>query len=192
VLACGKHFPGLESAPNSIATEPVVVAKSMAQLWHEDLVPYRALLPRLPLVLVSPAAYKAYDSDLPRPAGLSPNVVEGLLRVKLGYNNVAVACGLESKAIRGTLELGEAALQALRAGCDMLLLETAEAAEAVLEVLGTAREVGKLPSDRIEQALTRIQFAKKDLNPPSGRLSRASMERAAKEFKDFSSRFGAS
>ena len=189
LLACGRHFPGLGTAQYSSPTEPPVVSKSMAELWREDLVPYRALLPRLPLVLVSPAAYKAYDFNLLQSAGLSPRVVEGLLRVKLGYNGVAIACGLESEAVRGTLQLGEAAVHALRAGCDALLLEKAEAAEVVHEALREAFESGRLANPRVEQALKRIQLAKKGLKPPSGRLSRGSLDRVVREFTDFATDF---
>jgi beta-N-acetylhexosaminidase len=187
VLACGKHFPGLGSAPYLSAIELPVISKSMSELWREDLVPFRTLLIRLPLVLVSPAAYKAYDFDLPRSAGVSPAVVGGLLRVKLGYNGVAIACGLESEAVRGTLELGEAAVCALQAGCDALLLEKPEAAEVVYAALRTAFESARLPGGRIEQALKRIQLAKKGLKPPTGRLSSRSMDRVVREFSDFSS-----
>ena len=191
LLACGKHFPGLGTAQYSSPTEPPVVSKSMAELWREDLVPYRALLLRLPLVLVSTAAYKAYDFDLLQSAGLSPRVVEGLLRVKLGYNGVAIACGLETEAVRGTLDLGEAAVHALRAGCDVLLLEKAEGAEVVHEALREGFESGRLANPRVEQALKRIQLAKKGLKPPRGRLSRGSMDRVIREFKDFSGQFSA-
>jgi len=189
VRACGKHFPGHGSARAASATELPLVSKSMAELWREDLVPYRALLPRLPLVLVSSAAYKAYDFDLLQSAGLSPKVVEGLLRIKLGYNGVAITCGLETEAVRGTLALEEAAVQALRAGCDMLLLEEAEAAERVHGALSVARESGELPVPRIEQALKRSQFAKKGLKPPAGKPPRKSLDRLTREFADFSSHF---
>ena len=189
LLACGRHFPGLGTAQFSSPTEPPVVSKPMAELWREDLLPYRALLLRLPLVLVSPAAYKAYDFNLLQSAGLSPRVVEGLLRVKLGYNGVAIACGLESEAVRGTLQLGEAAVHALRAGCDALLLEKAEAAEVVHEALREAFESGRLANPRVEQALKRIQLAKKGLKPPSGRLSRGSLDRVVREFTDFATDF---
>jgi beta-N-acetylhexosaminidase len=187
--ACGKHFPGLETALYVEAPERATVSKSMAQLWREDLVPYRALLPRLPLVLVSPAAYKAYDFDLLQSAALSPEVVEGLLRVKLGYNGVAIACGLETEAVRGKLALEEAAVQALRAGCDMLLLEKTEAAERVQRALSAARESGELPTPRVEQALKRLQLAKQGLKPPHGPLSRRSLAGVVREFTDFSSDF---
>jgi beta-N-acetylhexosaminidase len=189
LLACGRHFPGLGTAQYSSPTQPPVVSKSMAELWREDLVPYRALLLRLPLVLVSTAAYKAYDFDLLQSAGLSPRVVEGLLRVKLGYHGVAIACGLETEAVRGPLTLEEAAVQALRAGCDMLLLESAEAAERVHGALSAARESGKLPLPRVEQALERIWHAKKGLKPPTGKLSRRSLGQLVSEYTEFADDF---
>ena len=71
VLACGKHFPGSGSSRAASPAELPLVSKPMAELWREDLFPYRALLPRLPLILVSTAAYKAYDFDLLQSAGLS-------------------------------------------------------------------------------------------------------------------------
>jgi beta-N-acetylhexosaminidase len=189
VLACGKHFPGLGGPLNSSLRERSLVAKSMLELWREDLVPYRSLLPRLPLVLMSTAAYKAYDFDFPQSAGLSPKIVEGLLRLKLGYKGVAIAYGLETEAVRGTLDLGEAAVQALRAGCDALLLEKAEAMEVAHQALSAARDSGRLSRPRIEQALERIQRVKQGLKPPGARLSRGSLERLVREFAEFSRGF---
>jgi hypothetical protein len=69
----------------------------------------------------------------------------------------------------------------------MLLLEEAEAAERVHGALRAARESGKLPRPRVEQALKRIQLAKKGLEPPRGRLSRRSLDRLVRNFEDFSS-----
>jgi beta-N-acetylhexosaminidase len=189
VRACGKHFPGLGSTVPEAAAELPLVDKSMAALWREDLVPYRALLPRLPLVLISPAAYKAYDFDLPQSAGLSPKVIEGLLRLKLGYDGVAIVYGLESETVRGTLQFEEAAVRTLRAGCDMLLLEKAEEAQRALGALNAARDSGQLPSHRVEQALNRIQHAKQGLKPPTGAISKIDWRRIVLDFEDFSSQF---
>jgi DNA-binding NarL/FixJ family response regulator len=87
--------------------------------------------------------------------------------------------------------LGEAAVHALRAGCDALLLEKAEAAEVVRQALREACESGRLANPRFEQALKRIQLAKKSLKPPGGRLSRRSLHRLVRGFTDFSNQFSA-
>jgi beta-N-acetylhexosaminidase len=192
VLACGKHFPGLGSARPAGPAELPLVSRSMAELWREDLVPYRALLPRLPLILVSPAAYKAYDFDLLQSAGLSSKVVDGLLRVKLGYGGVAIAYGLETEAVRGALSLEEAVVQAVSAGCDMLLVQEPQAAERVQAALSAALQSGKLSSARLEQALKRIQHAKRGLRPTVDKLPRGSLENLIKQFTAFSAAFAGS
>jgi beta-N-acetylhexosaminidase len=192
VRACGKHFPGLGGAPTAKPSELPVVSKPMAELWREDLVPYRALLPRLPLLLVSSAAYKAYDFDLLQSAGLSSKVVEGLLRVKLGYDGVAIANGLETEAVRGALALEEAAVQAVGAGCDMLLLEEPQAAERAQAALSAALQSGKLLRPRVAQALQRIQLVKRGLRPPDDKLSRGSLDKLIRQFTIFSAAFASS
>jgi hypothetical protein len=71
----------------------------------------------------------------------------------------------------------------------MLLLEKAEAAARVQAALSAARESGKLPRPRVEQALKRIRLAKKGLKPPRGRLPPRSLDRVVREFIEFSSEF---
>jgi beta-N-acetylhexosaminidase len=192
VRACGKHFPGSGSARTANANEVPIVSKPMAELWREDLVPYRALLPRLPLVLVSTAAYKAYDFDLLQSAGLSSKVVEGLLRVKLGYEGVAIASGLETEAVRGALSLEEAAVQAVSAGCDMLLVEDSQTAERARAAWSAAFQSGKLLGPRLEQALERVQLVKRGLRAPANKLPHGAFDKLTKEFRDFSTAFAGS
>jgi hypothetical protein len=74
----------------------------------------------------------------------------------------------------------------------MLLLEKAEAAERVGGALSAARESGKLPAPRLEQALKRIELAKKGLKLPRGPLPRRSLHRLVREFTDFSGEFSPS
>ena len=89
VLACGRHFPGM---PADAQSSPApVVDRTMAALWREDLLPYRTLGSKCAMVEITHGVHKAYDYEFPRPASLSPAVVQGLLRVKLGYEGVAVA-----------------------------------------------------------------------------------------------------
>ncbi len=195
VVACAKYFPGGGSAIRGRG-KPPVIEKTMAALWREDLIPYRTLLPRLPLVLVSHGAYKAFDYDLARPASLSENVVEGLLRLKLAYRGVAVADDLDTDGTRRTADLsrpgrglGEAAVRSVKAGCDLLLLGGGEeSAEQALAALNKGIETGTLSTRRTEQALARLHFAKKGLVPPSGKVSHRALLELARQFEDFSER----
>ncbi len=187
ILPCGKYFPGLAGAQIRGPSELPLIGKTMAELWREDLVPYRQLLPQLPLVMVGHGAYKAYDFDFPRPAALSENVVEGLLRVKLDYRGVAVACNLDTEALRRTVDLSEAAVRSVGAGCDLLQVGCREkSVEEALAGLKNGIDSGRLPIPRVEQALARLHAAKKGLTPPSGKFSYSACLRLARQFEEFS------
>jgi beta-N-acetylhexosaminidase len=185
ILACAKHFPGRASIPPAAAQELPVGGRSMAELWRQDLVPFRELLPRFPFVMMSAAAYKAYDFDYPRSAVLSNQVVGGLLRAKLGYPGVVIAPQLESKRVRGVLDLGLAAVQSLSAGCDILLVESAEVWQAIRQGIEQALESGQLPRGRLEQTLARIRAVKRVLTPWQGPLSTTAWSRLARRIEEF-------
>ena len=187
ILACAKHFPGLGSVREQPSGELSGSAKSMAGLWREDLVPYRHLLPQLPLVLVSRAAYMAYDIDCPRSAVLSESLIGGLLRTKLGYGGLVMAQGLESNSVRGKLDLRDAVAQCIEAGCDLLVAESEDSLEVMQQALARSLESGRLAEERLEQALLRIRVAKKGLATPSDRIPKRRWDRLVKGFVDLKS-----
>jgi beta-N-acetylhexosaminidase len=187
VLACGKHFPGWGSVRDSSGR--LTSGMPMAELWRQDLVPFRELLPQLPMVLISNATYKAYDFDHPCPASLSSRVVEGLLRVKLGYRGLALAFEFESEEVRGTLSLGEAAIQSLNAGCDLLVVDQEASCDTIRQALKAGLESGRLRPQRVEQALARVRAARKALAPPTGTVSRRALEQLAGRFESFNTQF---
>ena len=188
ILGCGKHFPGWGSVPIENPHGLLVSGKPMADLWREDLEPFRELLPQLPMILISNAAYKAYDFDHARPASLSAPVVTGLLRVKLGFRGLALAYDLESPEVRGGLDFVEAAIEAMNAGCDLLMVNQEESMEVGTRALEAALETGKLLPQRIENAMRRIRAAQKGLRRPSGTLSVRSFDRLTREFEEFNQR----
>ena len=189
ILAVGKHFPGWGSVPFENSRDLAVSGKPMAALWQEDLLPFRQLLPHLPMVLISAAGYKAYDFDQPRPACLSALVVNGLLRVKLDYRGLALAYDLEPEAVRGRLDLGETAIQSLNAGCDMLILDEGGPFEEVRRALEAGLASGKLIRERVEQSRTRIKALKKRLTRQPGRITRSNLKKVARRFESFCKEF---
>jgi len=120
---------------------------------------------------VSPVAYKAYDFDDPRPAVFSEKIVDGLLRVKLLYEGVALA-DLEDTFLPPLVEPEEAALRALQAGCDLVLLGSdGGRAEKVLARFGKAVESGEISLRRAEQALRRVRRVKRGLAFPERKVA---------------------
>jgi beta-N-acetylhexosaminidase len=187
ILSCAKHFPGLGGARLDSNAGLYLSGKPMAQMWREDLVPYRKLLRQLHLVMVSHHAYKAYDFDVALPATHSVNVLHGLLRVKLRYHGLAMTSDLESEYIRRKFHPAEASVLSINAGCDMVFISGRKnSVESVIEGLRNGLESGRISTTRVAQALDRIRLVKKGLAAPSGKISMKALKELAQEFKEFS------
>jgi beta-N-acetylhexosaminidase len=100
--------------------------------------------------------------DEERPATLSPRIVQALLREELKYQGVILSDDLEMKAIAKTYAVPDAAVQAIAAGCDGVLICSGdvEVQAATLEELVHAVEDGRIPYQRLDDALTRLRRAK--------------------------------
>jgi beta-N-acetylhexosaminidase len=113
VLGCGKHFPGLGSGQVDSHHATPVIAKPLAGLWKEDLLPYRQLAKQLPMVMVSHATYSA---SVPEPASVSAYWIREILIREIGYQGLIVSDDMEMGGILKYTGMAEAAVQALAAG----------------------------------------------------------------------------
>jgi beta-N-acetylhexosaminidase len=121
VLACGKHFPGHGDTSTDSHLELPRIDHAMERLERVELVPFlRAAQAKLPMIMTAHVVFAAIDASTP--ATMSKAVVTGLLREKLGYEGVIVSDDLDMRAITDRMSPGEAAVDAVRAGCDVLLL----------------------------------------------------------------------
>jgi beta-N-acetylhexosaminidase len=122
VLAVGKHFPGLGAARRHQDTDngPVTLTTPAGTLRGTDELPYQpAIAAGLRMVMLSWAVYPALDPA--RPAGLSPVVVQGELRQRLGFTGVTITDALEAAALAPFGGIGPRAQLAALAGDDLLL-----------------------------------------------------------------------
>ena len=122
VAAAAKHFPGLGAASRDQDTDlrPVRLRVRAATLRQLDERPYRAAIAAgVRLIMVSWAVYPALDPN--RPAGLSPVVVQGELRQRLGFQGVTITDALEAGALRGYGTIARRGQLAALAGMDLLL-----------------------------------------------------------------------
>ena len=186
ILACAKYFPGANTAEGRPPAEHDVVAKPMTPLWHEDLVPYREVLARLPLVMVSNAAYKAYDFDILRPATESTGILRGLLRLKLRYAGLAVADLTRTPESGDALELANPVVRSIAAGCDLVIVPGDEKGLAATHAaLESASQLGKFRAGQIDETFKRLRNARKQITRPMGRISKVESERLARELEEF-------
>ncbi len=132
VLACGKHFPGHGDTDTDSHLELPRIDHDWERLDKVELEPFRrAAREGLPMIMTAHVVFAALDPD--RPATLSPQVVTGLLRGQLGFHGVVVSDDLDMRAIAGHLGADHAAVAAIRAGCDVLLLCRDEHNQALAE-----------------------------------------------------------
>jgi beta-N-acetylhexosaminidase len=121
VAATAKHFPGLGAAAANQNTDtgPVTLDLSLAAIRGIDEVPFQAAIQAgVRLVMVSWAIYPAIGT---RPAGLSPNVVQGELRRRLHFTGVTITDALEAGALSPYGSTQNRALRAALAGMDLML-----------------------------------------------------------------------
>src|SRR5579875_1743040 len=127
VLACGKHFPGHGDTVGDSHRVLPRVSRSRRALATTALVPFvRAIRAGLPALMTAHVVYRALDPR--RPATFSPTICRRLLRARLGFRGVLFSDDLEMGAVAGRRTPEEAAVAALAAGCDMLLVCRSQAA----------------------------------------------------------------
>lgn len=151
VLACAKHFPGHGDTADDSHTSLPVVRASRATAWSRELVPFRACVRAgVASVMTAHVAFPAFDRV---PATLSHALVTGILRGRLGFRGLVITDSLRMAAIAHRLDEGEAAVRALRAGCD-LLLDPSDPEAVLARLLEES-----FPEGRIASSLARIEAA---------------------------------
>ncbi|MCL2029334.1 MAG: beta-N-acetylhexosaminidase [Deltaproteobacteria bacterium] len=155
LLGAAKHFPGLGPARLDPHEELPVIRASRERLSEVDFQPYRELGPDLAAVMTSHALYPALDPR--RPATLSP-VVADLLKRDLGFGGALLTDDMEMGAITRNYDLGEAAVTAVAAGHDLVLVcRRRDNIEKVRQALGAAVRGGLLTSSRLADAFRRTE-----------------------------------
>jgi beta-N-acetylhexosaminidase len=161
VAACGKHFPGHgDTSVDSHLALPLV-EHPPDRIRRVECVPFRAAIAAdVAFIMTAHVLVPALDED--RPATLSPRIVQQMLREELRFGGVIVGDDLEMKAVAAQYAVPDAAVQAIAAGCDGLLIcsGNAEVQAQTLETLVHAVEDGRIPFKRMEDALARNRRAK--------------------------------
>ncbi len=154
VTACLKHFPGIGSSGGDTHNGLVVVEKSLEELQQTDLLPFIAGIEAgVPMIMVGHISLPQVVGDN-TPASMSSAVIADLLRGQLGFNGVVITDAMNMKAITEYYGADEAAIMALRAGADMILMP--EDFELAYKGVVSAVQDGTISEERINDSLTRV------------------------------------
>jgi beta-N-acetylhexosaminidase len=161
IAASGKHFPGHGDTSVDSHFELPLVEHPPDRLEAIELVPFKAAIAAgVASIMTAHILIPALDTE--RPATLSPAIVDGLLKRRLGYDGLVLSDDLEMKAISGRYGMEDATVMAIAAGCDAVLMcgqdphQQARAIEAVIRAV----ENGTVPLKRAEDALARHRRVK--------------------------------
>jgi beta-N-acetylhexosaminidase len=164
VVGCGKHFPGHGDTDTDSHLALPRLDHALARLDAVELLPFqRAVAAGIPMLMTAHVVFAALDDTVP--ATLSRTVITGLLRERMGYEGIIISDDLDMRAIAAHFGIGEAAVRAIAAGCDVLLLcrdpdHQAEARTALVHAGERDSEmraaIGRA-ADRIRAAKARYQ-----------------------------------
>ena len=123
VMACAKHFPGHGDVAVDSHYDLPVINKTMAQLDSLELYPFQQIFKAgISSVMVAHLYIPAIDSTPNRATSLSPKNINGLMRNELGYQGLTFTDALEMQGVKKYFPDGEASVQSIIAGNDMLCL----------------------------------------------------------------------
>ena len=153
VLCCVKHYPGHGDTAEDSHKSLAVTHKTCAELAACELLPFQAgVRAGADLVMAGHIAASEVTGE-DTPASLSPQLM-GSIRTGLGFSGAIVTDSLAMEGITGLCSAGEAAVLAVQAGADILLMPNglAEAFDAVV----AAVEEGTIPESRIDESAARV------------------------------------
>jgi beta-N-acetylhexosaminidase len=156
VIACAKHFPGHGDTLLDSHLALPVVQHDRQRLEAVELRPFAAAARAgVPTLMTAHVICTAYDD---RPATLSRRLLQEVLRDELGYRGVVVSDDLEMAAIAAHTAVPRAAVEAVRAGCDLLLIcHKAELQEQARLAIAAEADQDRAFAARLEESLARIE-----------------------------------
>jgi beta-N-acetylhexosaminidase len=182
VIPTAKHFPGLGESINDPHIAVTTRNVSLADLEKMDLVPFKefAKLGPSSAVMMSHMIYELADSSK-KPASFSSFLINDLLRKRLNFTGVVLTDDLHMKASTQSMPPSKAALEALLAGADMVMLSWSLTEQRkTFELIKASVLSGKISLSSLDQKVSRILTLKKtvyakpsDLLTTPGKITRS-------------------
>jgi beta-N-acetylhexosaminidase len=168
VLTSIKHFPGHGSAKEDPHEAAIV---DISKTWSEkELIPFRELIAdnSAQMVMVGHLIHPRF-SDGNLPASLSKKAIDGVLRTELGFHGLVVTDDLDMGAIRDRYSVEQAAVLAIGAGADLIIvannkLPDPQLPERISAAVIQAVAENRIPMAKLEASYRRIRAAKEALS----------------------------
>ncbi len=158
ILATAKHFPGHGDTAVDTHLNLATIPADMDRLQRLELVPFKAAIEaNVDAIMTAHIAVPALaPPDLP--ATLSPAILTDLLRKQLGFKGLVITDALDMGGVAQGFSGADAAVRALEAGADTLLMPADP--DVAIRAVVAAVESGRLTRTRIRESVVRILAAK--------------------------------
>ncbi len=155
VACCVKHFPGHGDTHVDSHRDLPTVDKPLAELERFEFAPFRMAAATAPAVMTAHIVYPALDPVYP--ATMSRPILTGILRERFGYEGVIITDGMDMHAIAHRYSAGEAAVNALVAGADMVMaIGSRETQVETVYAIAEAIRSNVLPLPEVQARLARL------------------------------------
>lgn len=161
VLSCAKHFPGYSCASVDPHNALPVVDRSLSDMLKTEWVPFKEMLPEVDSLMIGHVSYPQIDASAV-PASLSPQMVRELVREDWQFKGCTVTDDLDMGAINKLYGSAEAAIRALEAGNDILLV-----CHNVIGIPKIAQALARVDRAVQEESFERISHFRKRLAAPT-------------------------
>lgn len=159
VLGCMKHFPGHGGTTSDSHNGEAVSDRTLEEIRSSELVPFQnGIDAGVQIIMVGHITLPEITAD--EPASLSKAVVTNLLREEMGFQGIVITDAMNMQAVTDNNDSASAALKAVEAGVDMILLpvDFPSAYKAIVDAVNS----GEITEERIEQSVSRILAVKKN------------------------------
>ncbi len=169
-LATAKHFPGHGNVSVDSHLSLATVPGDRKELEVTELVPFRAAIASdVDSIMPGHLAVPAFEPDSTVPATISRNILTGLLRDEMKFKGLVVTDAMDMGGVTSLYPPGEAAIRAVEAGADVLLMPPVP--DAAMAGLERAVRSGRLTEKRIDESVRRILQAKARLGLDENRFA---------------------
>lgn len=156
IISVVKHFPGHGDTSVDSHMGLPAVNHDLDRLKSLELVPFAAAIEnKVDVIMTAHILLPKIDGD--HPASFSSRIISELLRKDMNFEGVVITDDLTMGAIVENYDIGEVAVESIKAGSDMILVcHDYPKEEAVIQALQQAAETGDISLDRIDQSVYRI------------------------------------
>lgn len=161
-IATGKHFPGHGDTNVDSHVGLPVITHDRARMDSVELRPFqRAIDSGMAAIMTAHISVPSLNGGVREPSTLSPEVLTNLLREDMGFDGIIFTDAMDMSAIARQHRSGEAAVRALEAGADVILMPAS--VSGAIEGIVTAVREGRLSEERLDRSVMHVLQTKESL-----------------------------